>query len=403
MILKRKVRPGGRRGIRRMLKRITLPVSGALALCMGLCPMQTLAASPEFAYTEEKWAALRDNKLEFSEIADLVHEYNTTVQQNLLDYNDYKGKSSSEISKDYYDSAEEMLERISYPSDDDANYAGQISSALSGQIQADNLTEQGDDNVDDGDIVKWGYEMAEDQIVEQAQGLMITYWNQLLNIESLSESVAEAESSYQSVLTKKAAGMAVQSDAESAAEAVTTAKASLQSAESSLEATKKSLCVLLGWKYEDEVEIGALPEPDLDAIDAVQIDSDIQKALENNYNLMITERRIANAQSATVRETQQKTYENQRETVSTNVKNAYNSLILAKSSYEQAKDSYEIQKNELAAAETRLTAGTITKNTYETQKSSGRTAELSAEMQKLSLLQAQLNYSWAVAGLASAT
>lgn len=391
------------RNIKRPGRRGLFAVLTLAALCSGLAPMQASAASPEFAYTEEKWAALRDNRLEFLEIADLVHEYNTTVQQNLLDYNEYRGKSSSEISKDYYDSANEVLERISYPSDDDANYASQISSALSSEIQADNLTEQGDNNVDDGDIVKWGYEMAEKQIVKQAQGLMITYWNQTLNLESLSENVAKANSSYQSVLTKKAAGMAVQADEETAAEAVTSAKASLQSAESSLEATKKSLCVLLGWKYDDEVEIGTLPEPDLDAIEAIQVDSDIQTALDKSYSLMITERRISNAKSASVRETQQKTYDNQKETISTNVKNSYNSLVLAKASYEQARDSYEIQKNELAAAEMRLAAGTITRNAYETQKSSCATAKISAEMQKLSLLQAQINYSWAVNGLASAS
>ena len=32
--------------------------------------------SPEFAYSEDKWASLRDNVLEFGELKDLVHEYN---------------------------------------------------------------------------------------------------------------------------------------------------------------------------------------------------------------------------------------------------------------------------------------------------------------------------------------
>lgn len=375
--------------------------SGLLALCMGFAPMQTLAASPEFAYTEEKWASLRDNKLEFDEIADLVHEYNTTVQQNELDYNDYKGKSSTDIANEYYDSASEVLERISYPTDDDSNYASQMSQALNSQIQADNLTEQGDNNVDDGDIIRLGYDQAEARIVKQAQTLMINYWNQSISLDSLSENVAQAESTYQSVVTKIAAGMALQSDLETAGETVTNAKTSLRSAQSNLEATKKSLCILLGWKYEDDVEIGTLPEPDLKAIGEIKIEEEIQKALDNNYDLKITGRRIANAQSATVRETQQKTYENQKETASTNVKNAYNSLILAKASYEQVKESLELQKNELAACEMRLAAGTITKNSYEKQKSSCKTMEISLKTQNLNLLTAQLEYDWAVKGLAS--
>lgn len=383
-------------------KRITA-AAGILAVCMGLSPLQALAASPDFAYTDEEWASLKDNKLEFNEIAALVHEFNTTVQQNLLDYNDYKGKSSTDISNDYYESAGEVTERTSYPEDDSENYASQITSALNSQISADNLIEQGDNNVDDSDTKKLRYEMAEDQIVERAQELMISYWTQTQNLESLKESTANAEKSYQTVLNKKAAGMAVQSDVENAEQSVSAAKASLQSAESSLESTTKNLCVLLGWSYGDEVEIGTVPEPDLAAINAISVDSDIEKALANNYNLKITSIRIGNARSSTVKETQQKTYENQKETISTNVKNTYNSLILAKSSYEQAKESYELQARDLELAKTRLAAGTITKKTYETTESSEKTAKVSMENAKLSLLEAQLSYNWAVNGLASAS
>lgn len=376
---------------------------GMALFCMGLVPMQVLAARPEFAYTEEKWASLQDNKLEFDEIADLVHEYNTTVQQNELDYQDYRGKSSLKIAEEYYDSANEVAERISYPSDDDENYASQIARALSSEIQVDNLITQGDNNVDDGDIKRLGYDQAEAEIIKQAKSLMITYWNRMKSLESLKENVAQAESSYESVLIRKAAGMAVQSDEKEAEEAVTTAKASLQSAESSLEATKKSLCVLLGWKYSDEVEIGILPEPDLEAMEAIRVDADIETALNNNYSLQITARRIANARNDTVRETQQKTYENQKETVSSNVKNAYNSLMLAKASYEQAAESLKIQEKELEAAGLRLSAGTITKKAYESLKSGCTAARVSAETEKLNLLNAQLTYQWAVDGLASAS
>ena len=48
--------------------------------------------SPEFAYSEDKWASLRDNVLEFGELKDLVHEYNPTVRSNRSTYKDQKGK-----------------------------------------------------------------------------------------------------------------------------------------------------------------------------------------------------------------------------------------------------------------------------------------------------------------------
>ena len=146
----------------------------AMALMVSAAPFQAFATSPEFAYTAEKWASLRDNKLEYGEIADLIHEYNTTVRQNELDYQEYKGKASTDIAEEYYDSANEVSERISYPDDDSANYANQIASALNSEISVTNLTEQGDSNVDDGEIKRLGYEQQEKNLVQQAQKLMIS-------------------------------------------------------------------------------------------------------------------------------------------------------------------------------------------------------------------------------------
>lgn len=375
----------------------------AMALMMGVTPLQAFATSPEFAYTAEKWASLRDNKLEYSEIADLIHEYNTTVRQNELDYQEYKGKTSTDIAKEYYDSAEEVAEQINYPEDDSANYANQLSSALSSEISADNLKEQGDSNVDDGEIKRLGYEQEEKSLVQQAQELMISYYSGKASLDSLEDAVTQAETAYTQAQTKKAAGMALQSDVDTAAESVTTAKASLQSAKSSLEQTRQQLVIMLGWNYNDSVEIGSLPDVETSAVSSINVTSDIQTAITNNYSIKITERRLANSQSENNRATYTSTLSNQKDTVSTNVKNAYNSLVLAKNSYEQAKTSYELEEKERAAAELRLSAGTITKKTYAKQESACLSAKTSMESEKLSFLTAKVTYDWAVAGLASAS
>lgn len=375
----------------------------AMALMMGVTPLQAFATSPEFAYTAEKWASLRDNKLEYSEIADLIHEYNTTVRQNELDYQEYKGKTSTDIAKEYYDSAAEVTERINYPEDDSTNYANQLSSALSSEISADNLTEEGDSNVDDGEIKRLGYEQEEKSLVQQAQELMISYYSGKASLDSLEDAVTQAETAYTQAQTRKAAGMALQSDVDTAAESVTTAKASLQSAKSSLEQTRQQIVIMLGWNYNDSVEFGTLPEVDTSAVSSINVTSDIQTAITNNYSIKITERRLANSQSENNRATYTSTLSNQKDTVSTNVKNAYNSLVLAKNSYEQAKTSYELEEKERAAAELRLSAGTITKKTYAKQESACLSAKTSMESEKLSFLTAKVTYDWAVAGLASAS
>ena len=53
-----------------------------------------------------------------------------------------------------------------------------------------------------------------------------------------------------------------------------------------------------------------------------------------------------NSQSENNRATYTNTLANQKETVPTNVKNAYNSLVLAKDSYDQAKTSYDLAEKE---------------------------------------------------------
>lgn len=77
----------------------------AAALCLGAMPAPAWAGTPEFAYTAEQWASLRDNQLDFTEIADLIHVYNNTVIQNQLEYEDFRGKDADDIADDYYDAA----------------------------------------------------------------------------------------------------------------------------------------------------------------------------------------------------------------------------------------------------------------------------------------------------------
>ena len=68
--------------------------------------------SQQFAYSTEKWASLQDDELEFDEIADRIHEYNSTVEKNRIEYKDYQGKDSNEIAQEYYDAADEIESSI---------------------------------------------------------------------------------------------------------------------------------------------------------------------------------------------------------------------------------------------------------------------------------------------------
>ena len=379
------------------------PVAGIL-LCIAVAASSSsvsLAGSPEFAYTAEQWASFRDNKLEFDEIVYLIHEYNNTVIQNQIEYEEYRGESRDDISQDYYDAADDVYGTMDYPDSSDSDYASRLSSYLNSQIQVDKLREQGDDNVDDGDTKKLGYDQTEAGLVKQAQSSMIDYWSQTYALKRLEESRLQSQLAYESTATKLSAGMSTQADLLSAKEAVTTAEASIVSANSSLGKTKETLCLMLGWTYGADVEICDVPEPDLEWMESISLESDIPLALENSYSLKILKRQIENAVSVSNRESLEQSYKSQREVASNSVKNAYQNLLLAREDYAQALQTYELEKNTMDTADRKLQAGTMTRNAYEKQKSSFTTSEINVQTQKLELLRAQLDYQWAVNGLAS--
>ena len=370
----------------------------AVVLCLGTMPVTAWAGTPEFAYTAEQWASLRDNQLEFTEIADLIHVYNNTVIQNQLEYEDFRGEDADDIADDYYDAADDIYGSLEYP---DSDYASRLSSYLSSQIQADNLREQGDDNVEDGDVKKLEYDKTEAGLVKEAQELMISYWSQTYSLESLEQNKIQAQSSYDQTLNRLSAGMSTQAQVLSAREAVTSADASLLSAQSSLGQTKETLCLMLGWTYGAQVDIGDVPEPDLEGMAAINLDEDVSRGVENNYSLKILEKKIANAKSGTNKTSLEQSLKSQKETAASSIKNAYESMMISKSDYEQALNAYEIEAAAMETAERKMAAGTMTRNDYVTQQTAFAAAQVNVRTQKLALLKAQLEYRWSVDGLAS--
>ena len=387
--------------IRKRAKRLAGAVLAAGAITA--MPFQAFAQrSPEFAYSAEKWATLRDNKLEFDEISDLVHEYNPTVVQNEISYKDYLTKNRDDVAQDYYDKANEIYSNISYPDSDDANYGSGVAAALRNEQQAKSLMEQGDENTDDQASMRIQYDQAEARLAKQAEGLMITYWTQYYNLDSAKARIAQAKLSCQSEQNRLAAGMSTQAKVLSAKESVSNAEAALVTAESNLASTKESLCLMLGWGYGADVEIAELADPDQSKIAAIDVSADIQTALGNSYAYRLTKTQLTNARTDSVKEKLSETEKNQKETISNSVKSAYDSLLLAQSGYEQAQSALALQEVSMKSADAKLAAGTITKNTYENQKVSYTTAQVTAQTQKLFLLQAMNDYDWAVNGLESA-
>ncbi|MGI6054354.1 MAG: TolC family protein [Clostridium sp.] len=388
------------------MKYINRKISAAFSMALSLSlllPEWALAASPPFAYSEEKWAALQDNKLEFDEIADLISEYNSTVTENRLAYQDYRGKDSDEIAQEYYDAADEIEAGIEYPDTDDANYGSRLAAAQSSEASARQMREKGDENVSDSDVILWGYTKTEKSLVQTAQKQMISYWKAVKTLETSENSVQSAQADYEAILIKASAGSATESDVLNAKETLLNAQAAVEEAKDSIESTRETLCMSLGWNYGDGAEIGQLPEPQENMSASVSLEADMEKALEQNYDLRILERKAHNAMESTLKEQYQTSLEAGRETVKSSVQSAWQSLVLAETQYDQARRALELEKKTKETMDLKLAAGLVSRMEASNETYSLTEAGAQMETASMGLLEAQLNYQWAVNGLASAS
>ena len=118
-----------------------------------------------------------------------------------------------------------------------------------------------------------------------------------------------------------------QSEVLTAEQTVLNLKSEITSEQSSLKETKTSLILMLGWNEGDSVEIGSLPEPDPAAIAGISLETDIEQALENNYDLKILGRQLQNAHSSTTEASVRETLTSGRQAVRANVTMAYQMCI----------------------------------------------------------------------------
>ena len=131
--------------MKRLKQALSLGMAGVM---MTAAPVTAFAASPEFSRSAEEWARLQDNKIEYDEIADLIHEYNAEVINSRLEYDDYRGKSNDDFRNTYSemadrleDSSDRMMDGIN---EDEPGYGAAEASAMSIRLQAELARDQAD-------------------------------------------------------------------------------------------------------------------------------------------------------------------------------------------------------------------------------------------------------------------
>lgn len=380
--------------------------SGLAALLIAASPVTTFGASPEFARTAEEWARLRDNVIEYGELEDLIEEYNTTVQTNQLDLNEFKrkyGDTKDEVSQKYRDMAGEIYSSLEYPDPDDPTYGMVVNSVLMAEIQAKNMEQQADNNLEDSEIVYLNYKSAEKTLVTVAQTNMINYQKDQISLKQAELAKRQAEISLSSARTKAAVGTATRVEVLNAEEAVQNADRSVESARTAINNVRQKLQVMLGWKYSDAPEILEVPVSDIGRIAGMDPQADREKALENNYTLKVNRKKRSNATADADIEKLDRTIADNEQKIGSSLVTCYQNVQSAKLAYDQAAADLELEKRNLDSTRLQHSQGRASANQLELQELAVQTKELALKLADLNLFQTMETYDWAVKGLAGAS
>ena len=376
---------------------------GLAAVLAASAPFGAYAGSPEFAYTPEKWSSLRDNKLEYNEIGDLVHEYNPTVLNNQASYEQNRtgdmGRSDGDIAASYRQNAQNIYDQIDMMDPDSPTYDSTVL-ALEQQAKA---LEASATQAESGNFGMLSQnKQAEATIVASTKTLMINYHQLLLNLELSKKNLALLQSQQNAVQRKADIGMATQMDVLNAKSAVENMEMTILSTEKQIRTTKQSMCLATGWAYNANPEIGELPSVSKDEILAINLDADKEEAVKNNYTLSANRHRYSNTRVAETQETLEETIKNNESQIRSSVTSSYQALLQAQSDYEQAQTELELTQKQFDTAALNLSIGTLSQLEYEQQVFALEGAKTALTLKEMAVLQAYEAYTSGVAGLASA-
>ncbi len=377
---------------------------GLVLVMAGIAPPAAFASSPEFARPAEEWARLRDNVLEYGEIEDLIAEYNATVQTNQLDLNEFKkkyGDTKDDVSAKYRDMADEIYASVDYPDADDPTYGYVVASVVMAEVQAKNLLQQADDNLEDSEIIYLNYKQAEKTLVTVAQSNMISYEKGLLQLKQAELARQQAETAMATANTRYVNGLATQVDVLNAQEAKMTAERNIESARSSIENVRQKLLVMLGWRFDARPEIRNVPAADVSRIAGMNPQADKETAIGNNYTLKVNKKKLANAGSENTIDSLNKTIADNEQKIGSSLVTNYQNILTAKLALDQAAAELDLENRNLHSTEINFQQGNASRTELENQQYVVQNKQLALQIADLNLFQAMETYDWSLNGLAS--
>lgn len=378
--------------------------AGALALCAAAAaPLMAWAGVPEFARTQEEWERLRDDKLEYEEIPDLIHEYNATVKKNQIDLNEFRkdyGETNDEWADRYRELADDLESSLSYPDVDDTGYATAMTNIVTSEIQIKQWRETADDALEDYLTYYYDTCLAECLLVSEAQSDMINWYIGRIQLDTDEKNLELLNEQYQSLVTQQAVGLATDIEVLSMRESVRNAEKAVQDDKDSLENLHQRMMVLLGWQHNATPEIGEIPELDPERIAQMDPEADKALAIENSYTMKSNKRKMDNSMSTGAKEDLAETIQEDEQNIGAFLRASYQDVLACQATYELNQAQEALEQSNLQKAARQFELGTISRLDYIEQEIAAQNAAEAVQTAKLQLFQSVQSYEWALNGLA---
>ena len=377
----------------------TAVLTALLAVSMVFSAPAFGAEKPE-SMDDASWERLQDNVLEYDELEDRVANFNPTMLQIVRTIDD-SYDTVSENAADYQEAANDFL-RLYEDAVDEGDYESaymyQINRRIALQMSSTYLKQENRKDT----IMDRNTRQYRKMFTSACQQLMVAYNQMAVNQATLEKQVELYGQMAALARTQGSMGMNTQTDILSAEANLHSAQSSLTQLNDQMASVKRSLLLMTGWDYDADITIGPVPEPDMEAIAAADLEADTEKAVNNNYDL-IAIRHQSRATSTPAQETRDRNLRDTEASIRIAMGSLYETLQQQRAAKEGADAAWQKAVNDKAALDQKYQLGMVGRLEYlqgELTYLQAQSAKLSAD---ISLRKAYEDYLWQVKGVSVAS
>ncbi len=376
----------------RSCKWAALGLTGALAFSM---PFYSEAAveKPE-QMDETVWERLQDNVLEYGEIGDLVEYYNPTYRQ-IVEQIGINTKPFEEAAGELRKSAEEMTSDAKDIKDLDPVMHKVMQEAAKEYRRAAEKFDKAITSVHNN--TRHQLSMVKKMTTSGIQQMMNGYYQAMASREILDTAVALSQAAYESAVTQRNLGMATDTDVQAAEKSLQAARGQLQALDDQMTSLRQQMCIMTGWNYDADIQLGEIPEPDFARIEAMNPENDLAKAIGNNYTLI--EQRGISAKGDANKAAKFRLMDDTEAKVKADLELAYQTVLESRTAYEAANTAFQGAQITMNGNELKYQMGMLGRLEYLQLKMAYLQQKAAARTAALSLTQAIENYGWIIQGL----